>query len=161
MMKGGLIEGYFRSFTGFGFDSPLYGVGVIIFGLVYVYLPFMLFPLAQGIAMVPDDARQAAADLGANRWQIFLQIDLPLAAPGIVVGCLLSFVLAAGAVAESKILGGQAVITIADDIETAFTFGQDWPVGSALSMILIVIIGALALFGISRVDLDQIMGRRR
>ena len=161
MMKGGLIEGYFRSFTGFGFDSPLYGVGVIIFGLVYVYLPFMLFPLAQGIAMVPDDARQAAADLGAKRWQIFLQIDLPLAAPGIVVGCLLSFVLAAGAVAESKILGGQAVITIADDIETAFTFGQDWPVGSALSMILIVIIGALALFGISRVDLDQIMGRRR
>jgi len=161
MMKGGLIEGYFRSFTGFGFDSPLYGVGVIIFGLVYVYLPFMLFPLAQGIAMVPDDARQAAADLGANRWQVFLQIDLPLAAPGIVVGCLLSFVLAAGAVAESKILGGQAVITIADDIETAFTFGQDWPVGSALSMILIVIIGALALFGISRVDLDQIMGRRR
>lgn len=161
MMKGGLIEGYFRSFTGFGFDSPLYGVGVIIFGLVYVYLPFMLFPLAQGIAMVPDDARQAAADLGANRRQIFLQIDLPLAAPGIVVGCLLSFVLAAGAVAESKILGGQAVITIADDIETAFTFGQDWPVGSALSMILIVIIGALALFGISRVDLDQIMGRRR
>jgi len=161
MMKGGLIEGYFRSFTGFGFDSPLYGVGVIIFGLVYVYLPFMLFPLAQGIAMVPDDARQAAADLGANRWQVFFQIDLPLAAPGIVVGCLLSFVLAAGAVAESKILGGQAVITIADDIETAFTFGQDWPVGSALSMILIVIIGALALFGISRVDLDQIMGRRR
>ena len=76
MMKGGLIEGYFRSFTGFGFDSPLYGVGVIIFGLVYVYLPFMLFPLAQGIAMVPDDARQAAADLGANRWQVFFQIDL-------------------------------------------------------------------------------------
>ena len=91
----------------------------------------------------------------------FVHIDLPLAAPGIVVGCLLSFVLAAGAVAESKILGGQAVITIADDIETAFTFGQDWPVGSALSMLLIVIIGALALFGISRVDLDQIMGRRR
>ena len=127
LMRGGLIEGHFRAWTGVGFDSPLYGVGVIIFGLVYVYLPFMLFPLAQGIAMVPDDARQAAADLGATRWQIFRHIDLPLAAPGIVVGCLLSFVLAAGAVAESKILGGQAVISIADDIETAFTFGQDWP----------------------------------
>ena len=161
LMKGGLIEGHFRAWTGMGFDSPLYGVGIIIFGLVYVYLPFMLFPLAQGIAMVPDDARQAAADLGATRWQIFRQIDVPLAAPGIVVGCLLSLVLAAGAVAESKILGGQAVITIADDIETAFTFGQDWPLGSALSVILIAIIGALALFGISRVDLDQIMGRKR
>lgn len=161
LMKGGLIEGHFRAWTGVGFESPLYGVPIIVFGLVYVYLPFMLFPLAQGISMVPDDARQAAADLGATRWQIFRQIDVPLAAPGIVVGCLLSFVLAAGAVAESKILGGQAVITITDDIETAFTFGQDWPLGSALSVILIVIIGALALSGISRVDLDQIMGRKR
>ena len=160
LMKGGLIEGHFRAWTGVGFDSPLYGVPIIITGLVYVYLPFMLFPLAQGISMVPDDARQAAADLGATRWQIFTQIDLPLAAPGIVVGCMLSFVLAAGAVAEAKILGGQAVITIADDIETAFTFGQDWPLGSALSVILIVIIGSLAFFGVSRVDLDQIMGRK-
>jgi spermidine/putrescine transport system permease protein len=161
LMKGGLIEGHLRAWTGVGFDSPLYGVPIIISGLVYVYLPFMLFPLAQGISMVPDDARQAAADLGATRWQIFTQIDIPLAAPGIVVGSLLSFVLAAGAVAEAKILGGQAVITIADDIETAFTFGQDWPLGSALSVILIIIIGSLALFGVSRVDLDKIMGRKR
>jgi spermidine/putrescine transport system permease protein len=161
LMRGGLIEGHLRAWTGVGFESPLYDVPIIIFGLVYVYLPFMLFPLAQGIAMVPDDARQAAADLGASRWQVLVQIEIPLAAPGIVVGSLLSFVLAAGALAESKILGGQAVIAIADDIETAFTFGQDWPLGSALSMILIVIIGSLALFGVSRVDLDTIMGRKR
>jgi spermidine/putrescine transport system permease protein len=160
-MKGGLIEGHWRYFTGEGFDSPLYGVGIIIFGLVYVYLPFMLFPLAQGIAMVPDDTRQAAYDLGATRWQVLWQIEVPLAAPGIVVGSLLSFVLAAGALAESKILGGQAVIAIADDIETAFTFGQNWPLGSALSMILIAIIGGLALFGVGKVDLDAIMGRKR
>lgn len=160
LMKGGLFEGYFRFWTGIGFESPLYDVPVIIFGLVYVYLPFMLFPLAQGIAMVSDDVRQAAFDLGASRIQVLLKIDLPLAAPGIVVGCLLSFVLAAGALAESKILGGQAVIAIADDIETAFTFGQNWPLGAALSMILIIIIGVLALIGISRVDLDKIMGRK-
>lgn len=161
LMKGGLIEGHMRVWTGVGFDSPLYSVSIIIFGLVYVYLPFMLFPLAQGISMVPDDTRQAAYDLGATRWQVLWQIEVPLAAPGIVVGSLLSFVLAAGALAESKILGGQAVIAIADDIETAFTFGQNWPLGSALSMILIVIIGGLALFGVSRVDLDAIMGRKR
>ncbi|AVO38537.1 ABC transporter permease [Pukyongiella litopenaei] len=161
LMKGGLIEGHVRAWTGIGFDSPLYGVPIIVFGLVYVYLPFMLFPLAQGISMVPDDTRQAAYDLGATRWQVLWQIEVPLAAPGIVVGSLLSFVLAAGALAESKILGGQAVIAIADDIETAFTFGQNWPLGSSLSMILIVIIGGLALFGVSRVDLDAIMGRKR
>ncbi len=161
LMKGGLIEGHLRAWTGIGYDSPLYNVSIIIFGLVYVYLPFMLFPLAQGISMVPDDTRQAAADLGATRWQILWRIDLPLAAPGIMVGSLLSFVLAAGALAESKILGGQAVIVIADDIETAFTFGQNWPLGAALSLILIVIIGGLAIFGINRIDLDAIMGRKR
>jgi len=161
LMKGGLIEGHLRAWTGLGFDSPLYNVPIIIFGLVYVYVPFMLFPLVQGIAMVPEDARQAAADLGASRWRILIEIDLPLAAPGIVVGSLLSFVLAAGALAESKLLGGQSVIVIADEVESAFTYGQNWPLGSALSMILILIIATLAIFGVNRVDLDTIMGRTR
>lgn len=161
LMKGGLIGGHLKAWFGIEMDGMLYNVPVIIFGLVYVYFPFMLFPLAQGISMVPDDARQAAADLGASRWRIFWEIDLPLAAPGIVVGSLLSFVLAAGALAESKLLGGQTVIVMADEVETAFTYGQDWPLGSALSMVLIVIIGSMAIYGVSRVDLDAIMGRKR
>lgn len=161
LMKGGLVEGYLRHWFGFGFDGLLYNVPIIVFGLVYVYFPFMLFPLAQGISMVPDDARQAAADLGASRVRIFWEIDLPLAAPGIVVGALLTFVLAAGALAESKLLGGQAVIVIADEIETAFTYGQNWPLGSALSMLLITLIGGLSLWVVSRVDLDTIMGGKR
>ena len=161
LMKGGLIEGHLRAWTGLSFEGALYNVPVIVLGLVYVYFPFMLFPLAQGISMIPDDARQAAADLGANRWQIFWEVELPLAAPGIVVGSLLSFVLAAGALAESKLLGGQMVIVIADEVESAFTYGQDWPLGSALAMTLILIIGGLAIFGVSRVNLDAIMGRKR
>ncbi|WP_138470030.1 ABC transporter permease [Poseidonocella sp. HB161398] len=160
LMKGGLIEGYFRHWTGIGFDAPLYNVPVIVFGLVYVYLPFMLFPLAQGISMVPDDARQAAFDLGATRWQILREIELPLAMPGIMVGSLLTFVLAAGAMAESKLLGGRAVITIADEVQTAFTYGQNWPLGSALAMVLIAIIGSLAIWAISKADLDAMMGRK-
>lgn len=161
LMKGGLIEGHVRHFTGTGFDGLLYDPPAIVFGLVYVYFPFMLFPLAQGIAMVPDDARQAAADLGATRWQILREIDLPLAAPGILVGSLLSFVLAAGALAEAKLLGGRSVIVIADEIETAFTYGQNWPLGSALAMVLIVIVAALAIVALSRIDLDAIMGKKR
>lgn len=161
LMKGGLIEGHMRAWLGLSFEGALYNVPVIVAGLVYVYFPFMLFPLAQGISMIPEDARQAAADLGASRWQVLREIDLPLAAPGIVVGSLLSFVLAAGALAESKLMGGQAVIVIADEVETAFTYGQDWPLGSALAMTLIAIIGTLAIFGVSRVDLDLIMGKRR
>ncbi len=159
LMKGGLIEGYLRSITGTGFEGLLYNRPIIVFGLVYVYLPFMLFPLAQGIAMVPDDARQAAADLGASRWQVLTEIDLPLAAPGIVVGSLLTFVLATGAMAEAKLLGGQSVIVIADEVETAFTYGQNWPLGSALAMLVILIVGIFAVYGINRVDLDGIVGK--
>ncbi len=159
LMKGGLFEGYIKAWTGSGFDGLLYNVPVIVFGLVYIYLPFMLFPLAQGIAMVPDDARYAAADMGANRWQIFREVELPLAAPGIVVGSLLTFVLAAGAVAESKLLGGQAVIVISDDVESAFTYGQNWPLGSALAMVLILVISVLIVLTLMRVDLDSVMGK--
>lgn len=159
LMKGGLWEGYMRAWTGSGFDGLLYNVPVIIFGLVYIYLPFMLFPLAQGISMIPDDARYAAADMGANRWQIFKEVELPLAAPGIVVGSLLTFVLAAGAVAESKLLGGQAVIVISDDVESAFTYGQNWPLGSALAMVLIMVISVLIVMTLMKVDLDKVMGK--
>ncbi|MCQ0989779.1 ABC transporter permease [Jiella marina] len=160
LMKGGLIDGYLGAWFGGGLEGALYNVPVIIFGLVYVYFPFMLFPLAQGIAMVPDDARQAARDLGASRWQILTEIDLPLSAPGIVVGSLFTFVLATGALAEAKLLGGSAVIVMAAEVETAFTYGQDWPLGSALSMTLIAIVAVLAIFTIARIDLDSIMGRR-
>lgn len=160
LMKGGLIEGYIGAWFGTEFGGLLYNEPIIIFGLVYVHIPFMLFPLAQGIAMVPDDARQAAADLGASRRQILWEVDLPLAAPGIMVGSLLSFVLCAGAMAESKLLGGEEVIVIASDIARAFTYAQNWPLGSALSMVLILILASFAIFGVSRIDLDSIMGRK-
>jgi spermidine/putrescine transport system permease protein len=160
LMKGGLLDGYLRHWFGWGVDGLIYNPGAIVFGLVYVYFPFMLFPIAQGAAMIPDDARQAAMDLGASRWTVMREIDLPLAAPGIVVGALLCFVLSAGAIAEGKLLGGRSVITIGDDIETAFTYAQNWPLGSALSMSLIVILGGLVVAGLGRIDLDRIMGRR-
>lgn len=160
LMKGGMVSGHLRAWTGLEMEGWLYNVPVIIFGLVYAYFPFMLFPMVQGIATVPDDVRQAAADLGASWKRILWEIDLPLAMPGIVVGSLLTFVLAAGAMAESKLLGGQAVIVMADEIETAFTYGQNWPLGSALAMILILLIGSIASFALSRVDLDRVMGRK-
>lgn len=161
LMKGGLLEGYMRNWFGVSFESPLYNWPVIIFGMCYVYFPFMLFPLAQGISLVPDDARLAAMDLGASPSRILFEIEMPLAAPGIMVGSLLTFVLSAGAVAEAKLLGGRSVVVLTDDVEGAFTFGQNWPLGSALALMLIVIVAALALVPISRINLDAIMGRKR
>jgi len=161
LMKGGLLEGYVRHWFGVSFESPLYDWPVIVFGMAYVYFPFMLFPLVQGVAMVPDDARLAAMDLGAGPTRIMFEIEMPLAAPGILVGCLLTFVLSAGAVAEAKLLGGRSVVVLTDDVESAFTYAQNWPLGSALSVMLIVISAVIALVPLSRIDLDAMMGRRK
>ncbi len=160
LIKGGVLLGGLEAWLGIQSDGLIYNVGAIILGLVYVYLPFMLFPLVLGISMVPADATEAAADLGASRWQIFREIELPLSMPGILIGCLLTFILSLGSLAESKVLGGQAVIMIADEIETAFTFGQNWPLGSALSVILIVFSGTLVVSLLSWLDLDRILGRK-
>ena len=161
LMKGGVIDGHLSSFIGVSPGSALYNVPIIVFGLIYAYFPFMLFPLVQGVAMVPEDVRAAASDLGASWWRVLWEIDLPLAMPGIIVGSLLSFSLAAGALAESKLLGGQVVIVFADEIETAFTYGQNWPLGSALSVVIIVIVAVVAISAVTWIDLDRIIGRRQ
>jgi spermidine/putrescine transport system permease protein len=159
LIKGGVLLGGLNAWLGIEADSMLYQVPAIVLGLVYVYLPFSLFPLVLGISMVPRETTEAAFDMGASRWQVFREVELPLAMPGILIGGLLTFILSLGSLAESKILGGQAVIMIADEIETAFTFGQNWPLGSALSVILIVFSGTLVLALLSWIDLDRILGR--
>ncbi|WP_137157841.1 ABC transporter permease [Rhizobium sp. FKL33] len=159
-IKNGVLVGTLKWLGFAGGPDVLYTPGAILFGMLYVYVPFMLFPMSLGLAMIPKDLVDAARDLGAGRMMIWREIELPLAMPGILIGMLLTFVLAAGAIAESKILGGQSVITIAQDIETAFTYAQNWPLGSALALILVLIVSGLALYVLSRLDLDRILGRR-
>lgn len=159
-IKGGVLDGTLKTlFDGAGPDV-LFTPGMILFGMVYVYLPFMLFPMTLGLSLVPRDLVEAARDLGASRLQIWREVELPLAMPGILVGMLLTFVLAVGAVAEAKVLGGQSIIVITHDIEIAFTYSQNWPLGSALAVLLMLIIAGVTLFALSKLDLDRILGRR-
>lgn len=160
LIKNGVFLGTLKTFFGVEPDSMLFTTGAILLGTVYVYLPFMLFPLTLGISMVPNDAREAATDLGASRWQVFKEVELPLSTPGLVIGCLLTFVLAVGAIAEYKVLGGQQVIPITHDIEIAFTYAQNWPLGAALAVLLMLIVGVLVLIALRRFDLDRFLGRR-
>ena len=160
LLKNGIMDGSALYLFGLSVPSILYTVPAIVLGLVYVYLPFMLFPMVLGLSMVPETLKEAAFDLGATRMAVFREIELPLASPGLMIGGLLTFVLALGSLAESKILGGQRVIMIADDIESAFTFAQNWPRGAALSVLVMVISGGLVLLLLRRLDLDRIMGRR-
>lgn len=159
-IKGGVLDGTLRAAGIDGAPDFLFTPEATLFGMIYVYLPFMLFPMVLGLSMVPRDLIDAARDMGASRLQIWREVELPLAMPGILIGMLLTFVLAVGAVAESKVLGGQSVIVITQDIEIAFTYAQNWPFGAALAVILTAIVGVLTFLGIGRLDLDRILGRK-
>jgi len=161
LIKNGVLLGSLKSFFGVEPESILFTRTAIVIGMVYVYFPFMLFPMSLGIAMVPKDAREAAFDLGATRWQVFREVELPLSMPGIMIGFLLTFVLAVGAIAEAKVLGGQKIIPITHDIEIAFTYAQNWPLGAALAVLLMLVVGLLVLIVLRRFDLDMVLGRRR
>ncbi|GAB4064726.1 ABC transporter permease [Ancylobacter sonchi] len=159
-IKNGVLDGTLKWLGFSGGPEVLYTPGVTLFGMAYTYLPFMLFPMTLGLALVPRDLVDAARDLGAGRLFIWREIELPLAMPGILIGMLLTFVLAVGATAEAKILGGQSIIVISHDIEIAFTYSQNWPLGSALAVVVSVFIAALTLVALSKLDLDRMLGRR-
>ena len=159
--RSGVLAGIIREVFGAeDIGTLLYTPTSIIFGLVYVYLPFVLFPMTLGIAMIPKDLVVSARDLGASRFQIFREIEIPIAMPGILVGGLLSFVLAVGAISESKVLGGMSVITIANEIQHEFTYAQNWPMGSALATIMIGVVAVIVTFVMGRLDLDALLGRK-
>lgn len=157
--KAGVLDGGLETILGVGTGSLVTNVPVIIFGIVYIYLPFMLFPMILGLSNVPPDVREAAADMGASRWRMFRDIELPLAAPGILIGALLCFVISLGAFSEAKFLGKGVIVTIAQDIESAFTFGQNWPRGSALSVLVILLAGTAVFIAMRRMDLEKMLGR--
>ena len=160
LIKNGVLLGTLKSLFGIDLQSILFTRSAIVLGMLYVYLPFMLFPMTLGVSMVPSETRDAAFDLGASRWQVFREVELPLSMPGILIGCLLTFVLAVGAIAEAKVMGGQKIIPITQDIEIAFTYAQNWPLGAALSVLLMLVVGTLVLVVLRRFDLDTFLGRK-
>lgn len=160
LLNHGILDGTARTLFGWEVSDLLYNVPVTIMGMVYVYLPFMLFPMALGVSMIPEACREAAFDMGASRWQVFREVEIPLAMPGILIGALLTFVLTLGSISEAKILGGQSVIMIAHDIETAFTYAQNWPLGSALSTLLILLTGVLVIGLLSKLNIDKLLSRK-
>ena len=138
----------------------LYNFPAILMGMAYIYFPFMLFPMELGIFMIDDEAVEAAIDLGASRWQVLKEVELPMASAGIFIGCLLVFVLSLGAMVEAQVLGGGTIVPFADDIHHAFSFQQNWPLGSSLAVILLAITLFLIIVVLRYVDLDKLLGSR-
>jgi len=160
LLKGGFLHFLLNWIPGMEARDFLYNFPVIIMGTTYIYFPFMLFPLVLGLGMVDDEAVEAAIDLGANRWQVFKEVEFPMAAAGVFIGALLVFVLSLGSMVEAQVLGGNVVTTFADDMHHAFSFQQNWPLGSALSVILLAITLGLIILVLRYVDLDKLLSAR-
>ncbi|MBW2618992.1 MAG: ABC transporter permease [Deltaproteobacteria bacterium] len=160
LLKGGFMNYLLGWIPGMAEASFLYNFPVIVFGMVNIFFPFMLFPLVLGLGMVDDEAVEAAYDLGANRWRVFAEVEFPMSAAGAFIGGLLVFVLSLGAMVEAQVLGGNEVTTYADDLHHAFSYQQNWPLGSALSVILLAITAGLVIVVLRYVDLDKLLGSR-
>lgn len=156
MPRGGILAGSVDAFFDVQIGSILNTWPAALVGMVYIHYPFMLFPLVLGVSLVPADRIEAAKDLGANRWQVFREVELPLALPGLAIGALLTFVLCLGANAEAAILGGRAVTVVTAAIEQRFNYAQDWPMGAALTVLVIAITAMIVLPVLARLDLNRL-----
>lgn len=124
-------------------DQPLqimYTDFAIFLGLTYSYLPFMILPLYATLERMDLDLVDAALDLGASRTAAFWDITWPLARPGVVAGCLLVFIPAMGEYVIPYLLGGPEAMMIGRVLFDEFYFNRDWPLASAVAIMLLVIL---------------------
>ena len=115
--------------------------GAVVLGMVYNYVPFMLLPLHSAMLKIGDDVLEASQDLGANSFDMFRRVVLPLSVPGISSGIVMVFVPAVSTFVISQMLGGGTTKLIGDIIELQFTGSAYNPqLGSAISLILMVLV---------------------
>ena len=117
----------------------LYNNGAVILGLVYGFLPFMVLPLYATLERLDPSLLEAAADLGARPWDTLVRVILPLCAPGLRAGAILTFVPCLGTYLTSDLLGGSKTVLIGNLVQNQFTASRDWPFGAALSLALMAI----------------------
>jgi putrescine transport system permease protein len=119
----------------------------IYIGLVYSYLPFMVLPLYASLEKLDDSLLEAAADLGCPRWKAFWAVTMPLALPGLGAGALLCFIPIIGEFVVPDLLGGSDTTMIGQTLWTEFFSNKDWPVASAVAVVLVVLlVGPIAIY---------------
>ena len=117
----------------------LYNNFAVVLGLVYVHLPFMVLPLYSALDRLDRSLIEASLDLGAGHLRTLLRIVVPLAAPGIAAGVMITLIPALGAYLTPDLMGGTDSQMIANVIERQFKRANDWPFGAALSFLLIYV----------------------
>lgn len=130
------------------------GQTAVILGMVYNFLPFMVLPIYTVLSKIDKNVLEAAMDLGANKFITLIKVILPLSVPGIVSGITMVFMPAVSTFVISRLLGGGKELLVGNLIEQQFTVQRDWHFGSALSIILMIMI-LISMAIMSRVDKDK------
>ena len=137
--KNGVINN-FLSAIGLNTINILYTDAAVLLGMVYNFLPFMILPIYTVLIKMDNSLIDAAADLGANKRQIFTRIIFPLSMSGVITGITMVFMPAVSTFVISRLLGGGQYMLLGNLIETQFTTMGDWNFGSALAIFMMIII---------------------
>ena len=123
----------------------IYTPGLVLLGLITNFLPFAVLPMYSSIEKLQKSLLEASADLGANSRTTFLKVTLPLTFPGIFSAIILTFIPALGTYTITDMLGGGKVLYIGNIIKNQFGAIRNWPLGAALSVLLLVITALLII----------------
>jgi spermidine/putrescine transport system permease protein len=148
--KNGLIN-HILSFFGIGPVKLLETTFAVVLGMVYNFIPFMILQIYTSLSKMDPSYLEAANDLGASKVQAFLKVTLPLSVPGIISGITLVFLPAVSSFFIPKLLGGGQYVLIGNVIENQFLTTGKWGFGSAISLIMAVII-IIAMYIARRID---------
>lgn len=111
----------------------------VLVGIVYGYLPLMVFPIFVSLERLDKRLLEASADLGATTWRSFLQVTLPLSIPGVATGCMLVFILLMGEFLIPAMLGGGKVFFVGNALVDLFLQSRNWAYGSAVAVALVAV----------------------
>jgi len=142
-------------------DEPLtliFTPEAVLMGMVYSYLPFMILPLYAALEKFDNRLKEAAQDLGASRWHTFWRVTFPLSMPGVIAGSILVFIPSAGEFVIPDLLGGSRTVMTGNLIQNQFLQARDWAFGSALSVMLALLLLGAIMFYVRRVGTDKLGG---
>lgn len=157
MSEGGFIQKFIGLF-GLGETELLYTEGAVLLGMVYNFLPFMILQINTALCKMDGSLLEASADLGANPVQTFRRVTLPLSLPGVINGITLVFLPAVSSFFIPKLLGGGKYFLIGNVIENQFITVGEWNFGSAISMIMAVVM-MLLMMCVRKVELHNQGGK--
>jgi spermidine/putrescine transport system permease protein len=132
--------------------------GAVIAGITYNFLPFMVLPIYASLERIDEDLIEAARDLYASSWTAFRRVTLPLSAPGVVAGSLLTFIPAAGDYINAFFLGGTQNHMIGNVIQGLYLTQRDYPAAAALSFVLMALILVIVFIYLRFAGSEALMG---